>query len=267
MMDVPEGDGERRVPDAAGTAPRSDDWQRLLLPWMTRFLVGAGAVFAIATMIQLWGMQSAVTGIDDDASRRELRRAIEAHGPAYLLELSALERRYQQTNSALLTRTWIKYLGFLTGMTMMFVGGVYILGRLQEEVTTAHVDSGGFKATFGTASPGVFVTACGTAIIMLTIYVNHEVNTRDGALYVARTVVMASTPAGQAQSASASRPTGVLRPEYLTYLDGVAYPRRCSDPIALDSVARVRADMEVATAEELDLLHEFDSECANGGTQ
>lgn len=123
---------------------RRDAWQRALLPFMMWTVALLTAFFFVASIIQLYDLQNRITAgptldlqqLFDD---RQLVAAREG-GPGTLelarwkilttLEKGAVERRYHQANVLLMSRVWIHYLGFVTGMILALVGAVFILGRL-----------------------------------------------------------------------------------------------------------------------------------------
>lgn len=175
--------GNPKAPGAGDAEPPPDaalgEWQRLLLPWMTRFLVGSGAVFALLTFVQLALIHVDIRAANDPATSNAIRAQLADYGGAYLLEFTVLERRYHMNNVALLSRTWIKYLGFLTGMLMVFVGAVYIIGKFQEELSTMSLKQGNRSATLSSTSPGLFVSAFGTAVILASIFATTPISSQD----------------------------------------------------------------------------------------
>lgn len=99
------------------------------------------------------------------------------------LELYALERRYHQANVLLMSRIWIRYLGFITGMILALMGGAFILGRLREPPSKWSANAGSGKFSFEGTSPGMFLAGLGVILMLFTIVVNHKIDVKDQAVY------------------------------------------------------------------------------------
>ncbi len=101
-----------------------------------------------------------------------------------LLEDNALERRHHQANVLLMSRIWVKYLGFVTGMILAFVGLVFVLGKIQENPSELSGKGHAFEVSLRSASPGIILTTLGTILMIATIFANPMIEVNDRAVFV-----------------------------------------------------------------------------------
>lgn len=169
------------------TVVRQDqEWQRRMLPLMVQMVIAMAVFFFVVSLAQLTYMHNAIRNAPDvdlapafamldkheattDADRiRATQLRILA-----LMDKGTMQRRYHQTNAALMARIWTRYMAFVTGMILALLGAVFILGKLKEPATPSE----------GTAtravSPGLFMIAMGTLLMTVSIFVNHRIDVRD----------------------------------------------------------------------------------------
>ena len=101
-----------------------------------------------------------------------------------LLEDNALQRRHHQANVLLMSRIWVKYLGFVTGMILAFVGAVFILGKMEESRSEVTGKSNFFELSVNSTSPGILLTILGCALMITTIFTNPVIEVNDRALFL-----------------------------------------------------------------------------------
>jgi len=99
------------------------------------------------------------------------------------LEGYTLERRYHQANVLLMSRIWKKYLGFVTGMILALVGAAFILGKLREPTSTLDAETGIWKFSLTTASPGLLLALLGTILMITTIVTHKKIEVQDKSTY------------------------------------------------------------------------------------
>ena len=100
------------------------------------------------------------------------------------LEMYVLERRYHQANVLLMSRVWVRYLGFITGMILALMGAAFILGRLREPSSKLGAELAAGKFSFEGASPGMFLAGLGVILMIVTIVTHHRIETTDGSVYM-----------------------------------------------------------------------------------
>jgi hypothetical protein len=169
---------------------RRASWQQRLLPLMSVMLVGLTLFFLAATYIQLADLTARIF----DAPRLDLKPALstglddanfEAHWKALvILEGNSLERRYHQANVLLMSRVWLRYLGFLTGMILSLVGSVFVLGKMREQATVGSAEGGGWKLAVNSTSPGLILAVLGTVLMVIALVTNPAVKVSDGRAYL-----------------------------------------------------------------------------------
>ncbi len=101
------------------------------------------------------------------------------------LEQESMYRRYNQGGLLLMSRIFVKYLGFFTGMILAIVGAVFIIGKLSEEYTGL---SGSVteQAKFNliSSSPGIIFGTLGTVLMLSTILEHSDITIEDTPLYL-----------------------------------------------------------------------------------
>lgn len=180
-------------PAAASPATNRDlkAWQQRLLPLMSRMLIGLTLFFLVASFVQLYVLHERIdraptldpstlqfdmpAGADAVAFRR---MTIEAR-----LEANIVARRYHQANIAMLSRVWVHYLGFVTGMILSLMGSAFILGKLTTDRSEWEGKVGDASGALRTASPGIALATLGVVLMITTIVVHHDIETIDRPTY------------------------------------------------------------------------------------
>ena len=165
-------------------------WQRRLLPFMVLMIVGLAIFFVVATYRQLNRLneqinQSNKPDLDSVLNSKPSDVDIQdAHWRALvILEANALEKRYHQANVLLMSRVWIRYLGFLTGMIIALIGATFVLGKLRESATF-NADGSLWKFAMTTASPGLILALLGTILMVTAMVTNPAIKVGDGRTYL-----------------------------------------------------------------------------------
>lgn len=160
---------------------------------MKRMLVGLTAFFFIASLIQLFYLHARIAdppGIDlyehlqATFPEQPGTKPIEPLHIYAALEVQALNRRYHQGNVLLMSRIWVSYLSFVTGMILCLVGASFILGRLREPASTIDADNNLVKLSVKSSSPGIILASLGTVLIMTSILTNHRIEIQDTSIYL-----------------------------------------------------------------------------------
>lgn len=184
-------------PDDAVTRRHEQQWQWVLLPVLALLIAGMAVFFLWATKSQLDALQTqiytaprvrvdsmfAAVAVETAGWDRADRMAYTQWRTLAELEARALDRRYHQVNVLLMARTWTRYLGFVTGMIMALMGAGFILGKFRETSTAVQVKSSPVSAALSTTSPGLFLATLGTALMITTIVVHNDIETRDVPMY------------------------------------------------------------------------------------
>jgi hypothetical protein len=171
-------------------------WQSRLLPLMVGTLTVLAVFFFFASCLQLFYLHSRI----ERTPELDLRPVLSVPQPQSenaadhleyvqwktltILEGNALQRRYHQANVLLMSRVWITYLGFVTGMILAIVGAAFILGKLRESASTLSVDNTAWKVSLATASPGLFLAVLGTVLMLTTMVTHYKIEVVDNPLYL-----------------------------------------------------------------------------------
>jgi hypothetical protein len=180
-----------------GKAQRATQaWQYRLLPLMIRMLAGLTIFFFVASFGQLFYLHSRIESAPTLSTTDLIGRLANDSQPSVglldthrlrvraLLEANVIARRYHQANVLLMSRVWTNYLGFVTGMTLALVGAAFILGQLQTATSELATKSGPGEVTLRTALPGLALSVLGVVLMMTTIIVHHDIETKDARVYL-----------------------------------------------------------------------------------
>ncbi len=169
-------------------------WQNRLMPWMIAVPSVLICAFIIIGTVKLNGFEKFVYKGNADRSELEIpaptdsgfqnAKYLEWYSLVKMEELS-INRRYNQGGVLLMSRIYIKYLGFFTGMILAIVGSVFIISKLKEEVTELEgsvQEKTKFKLV--SSSPGIIFGLMGTVLMMTTILTHSEITVKDMPLYL-----------------------------------------------------------------------------------
>lgn len=182
-------------PPNSQTNTNEATWQTRLLPLMSWVLISLAVFFFISTCAQLYFLQ-----VESQAEKENYLPQVLALLPAdgsakdplatadlkarIVLEEQSIRRNYNQANTLLLSRTWVRYLGFVTGMILAIVGATFILGKLSTTESTFETTTPQGNLTLRSSSPGLILAAMGTLLILSSIVVNHPVTTQHNSIYM-----------------------------------------------------------------------------------
>jgi hypothetical protein len=173
-----------------------DRWQQGLLPLMKGMIVGLTFFFFIISFVQLFYLHRRIErapalDINDSFAHLETDTELSFEDSIsasrlmalMMLEANALERRHHQANVLLMSRVWVRYLGFVTGMILALVGAAFILGKLQEPSSEIGAKTQAADFTIKSSSPGIILATLGVILMLTTIVVHHEIEVRDVPVY------------------------------------------------------------------------------------
>jgi hypothetical protein len=169
-------------------------WQTRLLPFTISILVALTVLACVANVYQVYNVQKHMTDVETDLGdlvKTEFatpqnngeRLAIARWKTAATLESNALHSRYHQANLLLITRVYIIFLGFTTGLVMAMVGAAFILSKLRERPSEASVSGSGLSAALTSSSPGLMLAFFGTLLMVVTIVAKVDIRVTDEPLY------------------------------------------------------------------------------------
>jgi hypothetical protein len=171
-------------------------WQNRLLPFLLGIIILMAVFFFFASMYQLrylhqevrhevFDIKPELQKYEDNLLNKKapITESYMRWKTYALLEQNVVEKRYHQVNSAMLSRVWTRYLGFVTGMILAFVGAAFILGKFSEKPTEISTSSEIFKASIYSSSPGLVLAFLGTILMCVTLIVPFEIGTVDKAVY------------------------------------------------------------------------------------
>lgn len=176
-----------------------ETWQYKNLRLMQGIIIVLGVVFFVATIIQLAVIQVFI----QDAPKFEHRLQIdfkeydpnipfkelvefEKRKALIALEGFIIDRRYYQASVSMLSRTWIRYLDFMTGMVLSLVGATFILGKIKEEGIPTDIETKNKLAslTIKSTSPGLILAVLGVFLMATATIVRHPLDVQDKPIYI-----------------------------------------------------------------------------------
>jgi hypothetical protein len=183
-------------PATLAEAKTENSWQSKLLPFMLAVLLILTVFCCVANLYQVHVVQEHIqqahevdlapafailkaTANDTAADRLAFAR----WQSLATLESSALESRYHEAGLMLMTRIYIVFLGFTTGMVLALVGATFILGKLREPASTVDAQGAKGKISFASTSPGLMLAFFGMVLMLATIFARTEVSVTDKSLY------------------------------------------------------------------------------------
>jgi hypothetical protein len=157
-------------------------WQKKLLPTIIRIIIYLTIFFFIASLGQLIYLQTRIEKAPEIDKNWINRNTYNSQ--LYYLEYLTVQNRYHQGNTSLMSRIWLQYLGFITGMILAIIGAIFILGKLREPETKIDLDASQVKFSILSSSPGLVMVFLGTFIMITTIVVHNEIEIKDSGVYV-----------------------------------------------------------------------------------
>jgi hypothetical protein len=157
-------------------------WQHKLLPTIVKIIISLAVFFFVASLGQLIYLQQRV-GKKPEIDKNWIKENT-PNSQLYQLEYLSLQNRYHQGNTTLMSRIWLQYLGFMTGMILTIIGAIFILGKLREPETKVELSAMQVRLSLLSTSPGLVMVILGTVIMITTIIDHYSIDVRDANIYL-----------------------------------------------------------------------------------
>lgn len=174
-------------------------WQSRLLPWMIIVPTVLMMAFIILATLRMSKFESFIYGNErsllenrlpalNNISSESISNAQLEYLKFYTLaqmEQYSINKRYNQAGAITMSTIYTKYLGFFTGMILTIVGAVFIISKLQEQVSNVEgnlAEQVRFKLL--SSSPGIIFGVLGTLLMTITIVNKGEVKVDDAPLFL-----------------------------------------------------------------------------------
>jgi hypothetical protein len=158
--------------DKKSENPELISWQRRLLPLMIKVVLILAIFFFLASLAQLAYLHNNIKN-SPEISENWIAE----------LEHYVIQKRYHQGHTSLMSRIWIKYLGFVTGMILSIIGATFVLGKLQESESKIELTSSQVRLSIISSSPGIILAILGTVIMITTIVTKQPIELYDDSVY------------------------------------------------------------------------------------
>lgn len=159
-------------------------WQYRLLPFMIKTIIALMIFFFVASLGQFIYLQINIKMSPDLPKEWTQEKNIEKQ--LCELEYLVINKRYHQGETSLMSRIWLHYLGFVTGMILALIGAIFILGKLRENESKLNLDVSSVKVSLISSSPGLFLALLGTVIMITTILDHKKIDITDTSIYINR---------------------------------------------------------------------------------
>ena len=166
-------------------------WQKRMLPFLIGTIVILAFFFFIISVIQLNKLQTKIENkpslnleevikkMDINKSDLEKKWQLLAN-----LELFSIQNRYHQANILTMSRIWLIYLGFITGMVLSFMGAVFIIGKITVDPIEIEASDKHRNYMLKTTSPGLVLAVLGTALMVITLVSKSKIEVNDASIYM-----------------------------------------------------------------------------------
>ena len=127
---------------------------------------------------------------DDDIAT--IQEIIRAH-----LEFDTIKNRQARANSALATRTWLRFMSSGFGSILILVGAIFLLSKVEtrsESAATGHTI--GAEFSIKSTSPGIIMVFVGAVLMVSPNYATQEIKAQDGWVYVSPLAAATGTDSG-----------------------------------------------------------------------
>ena len=120
--------------------------------------------------------------IDNQSDVAEIETVVRAH-----LEYDTLNNRQGRSNSALASRTWLRFMSSGFGSIVIFIGAVYVLARIETRVPTnlgAEGAESSLKLSLRSTSPGIVMVFIGGLLMITPNFAKQNIRTDDVGTYL-----------------------------------------------------------------------------------
>lgn len=166
-----------------------------MAPLMGAIVIAAAIFFAIVTLVRFGAVEARLNAVRPAPPAIDWRGDLQPSSMSEQLELAnsiaryqmereVVARRYETAALAYSSRLWTRFMGFLTGMLLAFVGAVFVLGKLESEASEMGAQAPGLSLSLKSASPGIILAGLGTLLMALSILVPATTETHEGAIYL-----------------------------------------------------------------------------------
>ena len=102
------------------------------------------------------------------------------------LEHDAVLYRHQRASSALMTRTWLRFMSLAFGILLVATGSLFVLGRIPAPQTNVSAQLDSFSTSMASGSPGLVLALLGCVLIGVPNIAKQTIGTRDHSAYMQR---------------------------------------------------------------------------------
>lgn len=104
------------------------------------------------------------------------------------LERDVVLHRHSRSSSALLTRTWMRFMSLIFGSILVVIGSAFVLAQIDVPRTTGRVSWKDFGLSLQSGSAGLFLVIIGGALISIPNLAGQAISVDDTSTYIEKKV-------------------------------------------------------------------------------
>lgn len=97
-----------------------------------------------------------------------------------------MQHRHHRSSSALLTRTWMRFMSLIFGSILVVIGSAFVLARIEVRKTTGRLQLQDVGASLRSSSAGLFLVFIGAALISIPNLASQRIDVSDTSTYIAK---------------------------------------------------------------------------------
>lgn len=178
------------------------NWHQRIFPIVSAIILTLTVAFAISSYFQLEKISEQLQKSPDINLTQLFKATLTAEGitqgidngdflPQWAAEVQIenglINKRYHQANAILATRIWSKYISTICGLIMICIGSIFIVAKLNEEVSGISGEAQSIRLSLKTSSPGVILCLLGTILIVVSLVSTPAITVQDANVYLHKT--------------------------------------------------------------------------------
>ncbi|MBC8872290.1 MAG: hypothetical protein H8E44_22900 [Planctomycetes bacterium] len=166
--------GDRSNTNGNNGADEINAWQDRLLGLMMYVLLGITSFFFLVTLVVLIYVQISVQNVTGADPQLLLQSDLDPTTGQLYLNACSINQRYHQGRALVMSRIWVQYMSFITGMALCMVGATFVLGKLRSS-TEAQLSRLDLKVMFKANSPGIVLACLGSLVICVSLLADRPI--------------------------------------------------------------------------------------------
>ena len=125
---------------------------------------------------------SGLTDLPDENARAEFLAKARVS-----LERDVVLYRHSRSSSALLTRTWMRFMSLIFGSILVFIGSAFVLAQIDVPKTSGRLNWREIGVSLQSGSAGIILVVIGSVLISIPNVSKQSIEIDDTSTYIAKT--------------------------------------------------------------------------------